>query len=180
MIPVVILAIEDNDDREFMIRLYQDHRLLLYSVIYPIVRNADDTEDLIQDVVVKLIDILGFLRGFDRSALASYLAEMGRNCALNHVSRAARRKNVSSINTDQWEDRGSEVNEILLEKLRVEDLRSVWPTLREETRRILTMKYFLSMPDEEIAREFGIRPGSVRMRLSRARREAKDAMEKLS
>lgn len=180
MIPIIILSIENDDDREFMIRLYKDHRPLLYSMIYPIVKNTDDTEDLIQDIVVKLIDILDFLKGFDHNTLVSYLAEMGKHYAINFVGKASRRKNVSIIDYDYWEDTSVNIDEILIDRMWIDNLHLVWPTLREETQRILVMKCFLNMPDEEIAKVFHIKTNSVRMRLTRARREVKEALEKLS
>ncbi len=180
MIPVIILAIENDDDREFMIRLYMDHKRLLYHKIYPIVRSKEDTEDLIQDLVVKLIDMIDFLRTFDHSALVSYLAEMAKNQALGFMDKAENRKTVSIPDPDYWDAHSESPDQVLIEKEWIDELHRVWPSLKEDTRTLLSMKYFLGMPDEQIAAEFHIKTASVRMRLTRARREVLKALEDLS
>ena len=48
MIPYLILAIEDDDDRAFMTNLYMKYHLLLYKEILEITHNRWDTEDLMQ------------------------------------------------------------------------------------------------------------------------------------
>lgn len=48
-------------------------------------------------------------------------------------------------------------------------LKQVWGSLPEDVRSLLRMKYFLQMDNKEIAAHLGIKPESVRMRLTRAR-----------
>ena len=62
MFPIIILAIENEDDREFMMQLYTQYRALLYSEIYKIVQNEWDADDVLQSVIEKLIDRLSKLR----------------------------------------------------------------------------------------------------------------------
>ena len=56
MIPYCILAIENDDDREFMSSLYIDYKQLMYSEIRKIIKKDCDAEDIMQDVLEKLID----------------------------------------------------------------------------------------------------------------------------
>ena len=55
MIPICILAIEDEDDRAFMENLYMSYQRLMYSTIRNIVRDDWATEDVMQSALVKLI-----------------------------------------------------------------------------------------------------------------------------
>ena len=57
-------------------------------------------------------------------------------------------------------------------------LAKIWPRLPEEDRLALEAKYILQLDDRQIARQLGIKPASVRMRLTRARRLARKEMEK--
>ena len=180
MIPFIILAIENEDDRDFVIRLYMEHRALLYSRIISIVKNPQDAEDVMQDVMEKVIDKLDALRCFDPDTLRAYLAETAKNRALNFLETPARKKTVYTADFARQSTENEDVDELLIDRMWIDKLHLVWPTLKEETRSILEMRYFLAMSDEEIARSFGIRPDSVRMRLTRARREAKQALEKIS
>ena len=56
MIPFAILTLADESDREFMTRLYLEHRLLMFSEIKKLVHDQWAAEDLIQDALIKLID----------------------------------------------------------------------------------------------------------------------------
>ncbi len=46
MLPLIIMAIEDEDDKAFMAWLYLQYRRLIYSEVRKIVGNTDDVEDL--------------------------------------------------------------------------------------------------------------------------------------
>ena len=56
IIPYIILAIEDDGDREFMAWLYIQYQSLLYSEIIRIVQSSTDAEDVLHTVIEKLID----------------------------------------------------------------------------------------------------------------------------
>ena len=47
IIPYIILAIEDDGDREFMAWLYIQYQSLLYSEIIRIVQSSTDAEDVL-------------------------------------------------------------------------------------------------------------------------------------
>ena len=62
MIPYCILLIENEDDREFMASLYQRYNRLMYDTIIKMAKNPHDTEDILQNALVRLIDKIGLLR----------------------------------------------------------------------------------------------------------------------
>ena len=61
--------------------------------------------------------------------------------------------------------------------LELDALAQVWPRLDENTRWLLEARYILDYSDGELARELGVKPDSVRMALTRARRKARRLME---
>lgn len=89
MFPVIILAIENEDDREFMMQLYTQYRALLYSEIYKIVQNEWDADDVLQSVIEKLIDRLSKLREMEHKGRVMefqsilLLEVMGQICLRN-------------------------------------------------------------------------------------------------
>lgn len=64
-----------------------------------------------------------------------------------------------------------------LRRLELDVLAQVWPRLDENTRWLLEARYILDYSDGELARELGVKPDSVRMALTRARRKARRLME---
>lgn len=176
MIPIIILSIENEDDREFMSRLYLDYRKLMFSKILIYVPSRDTAEDILHDAVVKLIGKVDLLRTLDRKRLVCYVVETAKNAAKDFL----RKKEVAVPLTEEI-DEISETAELpeeaILRKLQVDGLRQVWDDLSENARDILRRKYLLMLSDEEIAAGYGIRAESVRMRLTRARREAYALLE---
>ena len=85
MIPIIILTIENEDDREFMSELYCDFSKLIFSKVYSIVKNREAAEDIVQETVIKLIDKVELLKTLDRRRLASYIIETGRNTAIDYL-----------------------------------------------------------------------------------------------
>ena len=49
----------------------------------------------------------------------------------------------------------------------------MWPRLDEDTRWLLEARYILDYSDSELVREMGVKPTSVRMALTRARKKAR-------
>lgn len=84
IIPYIILAIEDDGDREFMAWLYIQYQSLLYSEIIRIVQSSTDAEDVLHTVIEKLIDKVGFLRKLDRRGLVNYIITAAKNTAYNY------------------------------------------------------------------------------------------------
>ena len=62
MIPISILAIENEDDREFMAKLFETYQRLMYQEIHQIAKDPWLTEDVLYATIVKLIDKISLLR----------------------------------------------------------------------------------------------------------------------
>lgn len=55
MIPMILMAIEDDADRAFMINLYEQCHKAMYRQAYDILRDHGEAEDAVQDTLVKLL-----------------------------------------------------------------------------------------------------------------------------
>ena len=170
MIPIIILAIENEDDRDFMTCLFSNYRWLIFAQVNQIVQNHSLSEDLVQDVIVKLIDKVELLRSFDQRRLSSYIVETSKNTAIDYMRR---KKDNLELEDNTIHNETTVSTEIeFLRYHNISELRKVWPRLKPATRNVLSRKYFLLQSDEEIANAFKVKPASVRMILTRARREA--------
>lgn len=52
MIPMIIMAIEDEDDRSFMANLYVDYQRLMYKVVTSYTTNKWDADDIFQSTLL--------------------------------------------------------------------------------------------------------------------------------
>lgn len=176
MIPQIILAIENEDDREFMSQLYLDYQYIMYAEIKKLVSDSWVIEDIMQDSFVRLIDKIDLLRQLNTRRRINYLITTVRNQTKNYY-RARQRATFSSLDDeDSPLYRTMSSNEDLEEHVfhmdQLRKLKDVWPHLSDTTQQLLERKYILGQSDSEIAEEFAIKPGSVRMKLTRARKEA--------
>ena len=172
MIPVCILAIEDESDREYMTQLYLQYQRLMYSTINKITQDNWITEDVMQTSLEKLIDKIPLLKSFDRSRLVNYIISTCKNTAYNELNMIARQrvfgfddcKNQNSSNEDTFE-----MERYLILKDDIESLVRIWPCLDARSRYLLEARYILEKSTKEIAIDLAIKPESVRMALTRAR-----------
>ena len=77
MIPIVILAIESDSDREYMTLLYQNHQALMLKTAWQYTKNKADVEDIVSDSCASLIEKIETIRDMEKNALRAYI-EIGR------------------------------------------------------------------------------------------------------
>lgn len=173
MIPLCILAIEDDSDRAFMEGLFLAYNRLAYHEIHKIIGNDESAEDVLQDSFVKLIDKIPKLREMDRDHLLNYVITTARNTALKLLRDRNRHSTYSLDDYNEVPDRdGRMTEEWLIRNSEKNALASVWGQLDDRTRYLLENRYFLEKTMTEMAEELGVKPDSVRMALARARRTA--------
>lgn len=179
MIPFIIQAIESPRDRDFMEALYLQYNRLIYSEVRKILKNDWDTEDVMQQVLIRLIGHISKLQAMDRSHTVNYIIVTARHTAYNYLRD---NKRIVEFPFDETFDVVDETlvsadeRLIVLEESEYTDM--AWQSLDERSRRLLEMKYILEMPNEEIALEIGVSTNSVRMLLTRARDKLKTAVVK--
>lgn len=143
-------------------------------------RAGPAAEDLVQQTLLWMAERQKDWAGLEEARLAAYLAAaLGGQWA---EMRRQRRKELSWLAPPpegrELADPGPSLEEAALRRLDYQALARVWPRLPEEDRLALEAKYILQLDDREIARRLGVKPASVRMRLTRARRRALKEMEK--
>ena len=174
LIPFIILAIEDESDREFMVWLYIQYRSLLYSELLKIVHNSWYAEDLLQTVIEKLIDKLSFLRELDHKGLVNYIITAAKHTAFNFCR--DQKADIYLEDAEKIPSGEPALEDDIIKKENLFCLSQVWSTLDEKTQRLLRLKYILNKSGKEIAKELDRPADNVRMALVRARRKAQAAM----
>ena len=178
--PIMILAIESDQERLFMQELYEAHYRLMYAKAYEILGAHHDVEDIIQDAIVALINKVALIRTLERYALRAYIANTVKNFSLNHLRSQKRRNNHAFM------DDGTILNGISLEqpeadiemirREEIERIKTGIQRLSVTDQRVLEMKYVQEMTNQEIASELGIGVDSVRPHLKRVRNRAYTAL----
>lgn len=147
-----------NGDNEAFLVLINENKLNIYRVARGILSNEHDIEDAIQNTIIKAYEKINTLKKneFFRTWLVRIL--------INECNEIIRRnKRVVSINESNHEERYNDCYENI-------DLTKAINSLSEELRVTTVLFYFEDMSIKDIASILNIPNGTVRSRLSRARK----------
>ena len=163
-----------GDSRAFeeLVMLYQGP---VYNLCFRMVGNAEDAADMSQEAFLKAWKNL---EGFQfESAFSTWLYRLASNCCLDFLRSRKRRPTISLVTTnDEDEEQVMDVEdtapgpeEQLFTREDREILQKALGEIDPEQRQILTLRVVNDLSYGEIAEILGIKEGTVKSRLSRAR-----------
>lgn len=177
---LLALTYTEPDDHEFLVGLYQEYHRLMFSVAGKYTTNAHDKEDIVQEALVQLVKNVSRLRDRERCALVPFVVILIRNIAINY------RKHLTIIqkHAQPWPedaeillpDNSPSLDEVVVLRDQISALKRIWPLLSEGDQLLLSGKYLMELSDAELAQIIGCKPDSIRMKLTRARRNALNKM----
>lgn len=169
MIGMICATIPDPDDRDYMLRVYQEYQRLMFFTVQKYTSNPSDQEDIVQDCLERLIKKIPQMRALNHFALTAYIATTVRNTAINALRRAEKAPDFTEyIDTAEYA-MCPDPTAAVCQKYQ---LREVWALLTEEERILLEGRYIIGCTDAELAEQLHCKANSVRMKLTRARRKA--------
>ena len=136
-----------------------------FRAAFLVLRDAAEAEDAAQEAMVKAYKAL---HRFRTGGLRPWLLKIVMNEALNrHKSRRRRaamaERWAASAPADTWT-----LDEAVISRERARLLQAALEALREQERTIIYLRYFLMLPEKELAEYLGCAPGTVKSRLHRA------------
>lgn len=182
-LPLMILAIENEDDRTFITQVYLKYRKLMYAIAIDIVREPQIAEDMVAAAITEMIEKIDTLRKIKSCRMRSYIASIVRNDSIDYVRKRDRQGKYEFLpDDDEMMNRipveGS-VDDRILQTAEIEVLRKGIARLHQRERTLLLMKYVDEKDDKEIANTLSIGQDSVRTYLSRARKHLLQIIEEV-
>ena len=164
------------DAREFKQR-FMPHHQLLYRVAYHLTGNAQDAEDLLQDLYLKLWQKRDDLP--DEAMREAYLVTMMRNLfvdqrRLKHVDASAELKNEEGPPDDQSLDRQIDARD------EVTQVEGLIQQLSERDAKIIRMHLVDDRSYEEIERNTGLSQGNIRIIVMRTKKKLKQQFQNIT
>jgi RNA polymerase sigma-70 factor (sigma-E family) len=141
--------------------LYEETAVSLIRLAYVILSDQQAAEDVVHDAFCNLY------RRWDRLADRERAAHYVRASVINGCRSALRRRSVRSRKVLYELPAASPEAAVLGGEERAEIIRAV-DRLPYRQREALVLRFYLDLPDEEIARLMDIRPGTVRSAIHRA------------
>ena len=170
-----IAAARGGDQEAFcaLVARYQDWA---FRAAFLVVRDAALAEDVAQEGFVRAYQNLGRFR--DGEPFRPWVLRVVTNLALNEVrSRARRHGLLERVARFRQEPPPAPEHEAEMDEERALLWRAI-NELREEDRVVLYLRYFLDLPEREIALAIGHPPGTVKSRLSRASVRLREVIER--
>ena len=141
--------------------LYEQTAVSLIRLAYVILSDRQAAEDVVQDAFCNLY------RRFDRLTDSETLARYVRASVINGCRSALRRRAVRSRNV-LYELPGASPEAAVLGREERADLIRAVEQLPQRQREALVLRFYLDLPDDEIAGLMHIRPVTVRSTIHRA------------
>lgn len=163
-------------DQDAFDALVRAHFTRVYSLLFRLVGNHEDAEDLAQDVFVKAQRSLGWYRGEAR--FGTWLYRIAVSLSRDHF----RRRGVRALSPAERDDvpeppsrEGAPSDELARREL-VRALRDALDRLPHRLRAALVMRTQEGLEYDEIARVLDITPNTARVQVMKARRRLERAM----
>jgi len=185
MLPI-ILAISDEDDRNFVENIYNQYGKKIYKIALNILKREPDAEDCFHDVIKIIIDNLDRFRAasHDYNHFINLLVKCTRNAAINKYNREKRRCALETrlyikSNRYDFDENDTEIEfaddsrehvDILINEENRKRLSELISDLDIIYRDVLYLRYQMQMTGAEIAKLLSIPENTVKVRLFRARK----------
>jgi RNA polymerase sigma factor (sigma-70 family) len=164
--------------------LWQRYSPRIYSLIYNMTSNHEDTNDLLLEVFAKAYRSMSGFRG--RSTFYTWIHAIAVNMTINFLKKRGRRFQMSLDDLDSNVQNQKEfidltatntpVREVDLSELQ-QRLNEAMMKLSVEHRAVVTMFDIQGMPHAEIAKILGVPEATVRSRLFYAHRQLQNFLE---
>lgn len=150
----------------------------LYGLIYNMTSNKEDTEDMIQEVLIKAYTSLPKFKG--NSSFYTWIYRIAINRTINFLKKRRRKQALSLDQVDGGLERDpayvelsskiTPVRDVKILELQ-EKLNTALQTLSEKHRAVVVLHDIQGIPHLEISRMLGVSEGTLRSRLYYARQQ---------
>ena len=161
MLPVFIMAIENDDDRTFVAELYARCQPAMQRRALSILKNESDAEEAVHEAILRVIRHLEKVRMIPRDEVLYYLVAVTETASIDLYRKRQRESRATIGNENDWAEHLTDDNTAEQTMLRLEQ--------REID--LLNYYYILELPYKEIARLTGLTAENARMIVCRAKKK---------
>lgn len=157
-------------DKEALQLLFRENWAWLKGLVYSIVQNADDIDDVLQDICVRVISKICSLRQPQR--FRPWLAILARRQALRYRQQKAQRQMTVNMELEDLEDNSdsAQLIENIEQKEQYQLILSAVKSLPEKYRQVFILEHIDGLTYRQIAEILDVPVTTVQIRLVRARR----------
>ena len=161
MLPVFIMAIENDDDRTFVAELYARCQPAMQRRALSILKNESDAEEAVHEAILRVIRHLEKVRMIPRDEVLYYLVTVTETASIDLYRKRQRESRATIGNENGWAEHLADDNTAEQTMLR----------LPQREIDLLNYYYILELPYKEIARLTGLTAENARMIVCRAKKK---------
>jgi len=178
-----LLCAAKSGDQQAFAELCLRYRGLLMNRVYRIVRHREDTEDVLQETLLKAYQHLQTFRG--ACSFSTWLVAIGTNMSLMLLRRRkATRKNICDVATDDGEtlimdcrDTAPDPEQCYMMYQTSQKVKDALGTLSPQLRNIFEMYYESEIRLKDAARILGTSEATTKSKMLRARRKLRRSLK---
>jgi RNA polymerase sigma factor (sigma-70 family) len=164
----------DNKESRFL-QLIAEHKGLLFKICRIYEDNADDRNDLLQEMTLQLWLAFDSFRG--ESKFSSWMYRVALNTAIVFFKKQKRRPDNTQLShdfdmPDEASQTGEKETQLALFYKAVQQL--------DKVEKALVYLYMENQPYADIAANLGISEGNVRVRINRVKNKLKEIIKKMN
>lgn len=173
MIDVILSAIESQEEKTLVEKLYYEYESQMYSAAFAILHHKQDAEDAVQSAFLKIIEYLPKLNLDLNQQTQTFLTVITKNIALNEIEKRKRRLKR------ELDVRDLETLPIVedFEKISFKEIQSLVDKLPYDLKIVIIMRFILDYDSKMIAELLDITESAVYKRIAAARKLLKSAAE---
>ena len=156
-----LLEMYQQGNREAISQLLERHSRRLRDYMRMLVKNNDVADDLLQEVLIKVVKVIDEGRYTDKGRFLPWLLRIAHNRVLDYfrANKQAKTVNESSAGYDFLGSKNlaePSIEDNLISEQLAEEVRSLVEMLPEEQRDVVRMRYYEGLSFKEIAEQTGV------------------------
>ena len=169
MISLIFTALENEDDRNKFLKIYEEYRSLMFYVANRILKDRASAEDAVSDSFIKIIHNLHKIDQIPCPKTKSFIVIIVKNTALNiynkmsYVEKSFETEHEITIGTTQ------QVSDEIISKEGYKNIVDIIDSLPDTLRIVAVLSLLHGLSNKEIAEITEISYDTIRKRLLRAK-----------
>ena len=178
ILPLAILLIENDEDRQFLTEMYLQYRKLMYKTAsHYFQANSTEIEDAVSASVERMCKYCKNIQAVPCNKRTAYIVRLVENVCRTRIRAIARQRDREQFPAEEnWENDIPDTEDteaIVFSHLRANDLLMSFDRLSPRDQELIRMRHIDYMEFEEMAREMGMTVCAVRTALFRAKQRWK-------
>lgn len=169
------LVIKAQNDYSAFDKLYEYYMPRIYGYLLSRVQNKEEAQDLTSQTFEKAVLGLKDFEARDNIRFSAWLYRIAINNLTDYYRRMGKRKNVDL--QDYEHQLADEKSDRAEDYVRKDEIAKSMEKLPEESRRILELKFFQDLSNEEISEILGIGYNHLGVKIFRALKKLKDIIK---